>query len=200
MHLLDPLTSSKLKAVFQTVLDSSKFRVYEFSKEYVLQFTPKNQAGCELSEYDFQTNLAVHKVSFLSLSPDSEDFLLLLEGYLGGLVQFKSADMQWTKCNVQFNNEYDVIPFSGRFITFSESKEIFTISRGSRYYWREKFLIDLQGQALSLVKICYIRGQLLRSVRQIDCSKPDGEMVSFQIYVKVGGDQQNWENVDSIGI
>ncbi|GMY05352.1 F-box protein SKIP23-like [Fagus crenata] len=189
MHLLHPLTSFKIKtSAFQNVLDSLKFRVYEWSKEYVLQYNPKDHAACELLEYDYERKLAFKKVAFKSLSPDCEDFELLLEPFLGRLVLFKSTDMQWTTRNVPIYRDYYVIPFRGRFLTVTASSDMVNIS-----YPCKIFLIDLKDGGLVRVEIYYSS-----SVGQFDCLKPDGELVSFQIYM-MNDDQQNWTIVGSLG-
>lgn len=109
MHLLHPLTNSKIKSsAFQIVLDTLNLNLFEWDKEYVLQYKPKNQAACESLEYDDERKLASKRVVFRSLNQDSEEFELLLELFLWGLVLFKSADMQWTRFHDMVN--YCVFP------------------------------------------------------------------------------------------
>lgn len=78
-HPLHPLTNFKItrSTAFRKVyLSCSKFQVHEWSTEYVLQYTPKDKT-CIDSAYHEERNLMVQKVAFMSLSPGSEDFVLL---------------------------------------------------------------------------------------------------------------------------
>ena len=176
-HLLHPLTSSKIKtSFFQNVLDSSKFEVYEWGKEYVLQYNPKDQAS---REYDYERKLAFRKVAFKGLSRDtySGDFELLLEHFLGGLVLFNSADMQWTRLDFPLYLTYSLITISGRFLNFS-------------YRQCKIFLINLEVRWLIRVEIWYnIHGDFSTSVGKFDCLKPNGELIIFNIYITNIDDQ-----------
>ena len=93
----------------------------------------KNQAACESLEYDDERKLASKRVVFRSLNQDSEEFELLLELFLWGLVLFKSADMQWTRFDHMAN--YYVFSLNGRFTGFLES-EIYSpalVTRDERF-------------------------------------------------------------------
>ena len=86
MHLLHPLTNSKIKSsAFQIVSDTLNLNLFEWDKEYVLQYKPKNQAACESLEYDDERKLASKRVVFRSLNQDSEEFELLWELFLWGI-------------------------------------------------------------------------------------------------------------------
>ena len=126
-HLLHPMTSSILTtAAFDKVLDSFNFSIHEWSKEYVLLYTPKNQADGETVNDD-EKKLAFKKVAFMSLSPGSEDFGLLLVDYLtNSALLFQSAEMQWTEIPV--SNPYHATVFQGRLHLVNLFGQMFTIN------------------------------------------------------------------------
>lgn len=128
-HLLRPLTNSKItrSTAFQKVyLNCSKFQVHEWSTEYVLQYTPKDKT-CIDSAYHEERNLMVQKVAFMSLSPGSEDFVLLASGVPRNFAfLFRSSTWEWTKIE-RYSYCYDVARFSERLFAVDECRKTITI-------------------------------------------------------------------------
>nr|XP_023879590.1 F-box protein SKIP23-like [Quercus suber]POE76681.1 f-box protein skip23 [Quercus suber] len=95
MHLLHgiPYKFQNKSGAFQIVLDTLNLNLFEWGKEYVLQYKPKNQAACESLEYDDKRKLAFKRVIFRSLSQDSEEFELLLELFSWGIGFYSSQQI-----------------------------------------------------------------------------------------------------------
>lgn len=194
-HLLHPLTNSRLTNVaFDKVLNSFNFDICEWSKEYVIQYAPKDQdAG--VSGDNGESKLAIRKVAFMSLSPGCEDFVLLLVDYPGWSVfLFKSAEFQWTRFSTNCWG-YGVTKFSGKLYAVDRYRKIVTVNPTTS----KVSSVGIYGMVIAADKVCLINfydalvlvaihynlsDADLRSENHIVCSKPNGVLVGFKIFVQ----------------
>ncbi|KAK9987583.1 hypothetical protein SO802_027822 [Lithocarpus litseifolius] len=207
-HLVHPLTNSKLRNVaFDMVLNSFNFGVYEWSKEYVIQYAPKDQAA-GVSGDNGESMLAIRKLAFMSLSPGCEDFVLLLVDYPGWFVfLFKSTELQWTRFSTNFWG-YDVTQFSGKLHAVDRYRTIVTVNPTTS----KVSSVGTYGMVIAANKVCLISfydalvlvaihynlsDADLRSENHIVCSKPNGVLVGFKIFVQ---DEEclKWVSVENL--
>lgn len=189
--------------------------MYEWSKEYVLQYTPKDKTYYD-SVYDEERNLTVPKVAFMRLSsPGSEDFALLAAGYnpTAYAFLFNSSTCEWTKI-YRHCWGYDVARFGERLYAVDKCRSTITVhpttSKVSveaicgEFFFEEclhkSFLIELYDKELMLVHILYNPFRDEDPTSQVNyfyCSKPNGERLCFSIFVWDTG--LRWVSVKSFG-
>lgn len=131
----------------------------------------------------------------MSLSPGCEDFVLLLVDYPGWSVfLFKSAELQWTRFSTNCWG-YDVIRFSGKLYAVDRYRTVVTVNPTTSkvssvgiygmVIAADKVCLINFYDALVLVAIHYILSDAdLRSENHIVCSKPNGVLVGFKIFVQ----------------
>ncbi|GKV23947.1 hypothetical protein SLEP1_g33617 [Rubroshorea leprosula] len=189
IHILNPLSSSKMKPQYPKVLDISTLEVQELALEYIIQGT--DYAG---------TTTAKAAYWFPNPKDDCQRYVVFIEA--GDLYLFKFGDEEATKIEEEgsWSPFYDdFIQFKGKFYAVDNMGTTIAVEPCSRtatpvtgkltFSGEKKFLVQSFGKLLLV--------DIFRASKSI-YGDPYGKTLWFQVF-QLDEERKRWDLVKSLG-